>query len=128
MAEPNKDQRASLKDVINYQPEKYITDDELALVRATFKDNPKLLKVIRKIMVPTVSDPELPIENMGSDFFLQGREWAQIPAEEAKILMVARQDALQFILGALIKLQVIANEGELSPIQLAEKRKKDSSK
>lgn len=120
--------KATLKDVINYAPENYLSDDELALIRSTFNGNEKLFKVLRKVFIPTMADPELPIENLGNDVWFAGRVWSQIPAEEAKILAVARQETLEYIIGGLIKLKVIANQKEESEEEKEARRKKDSSK
>ena len=127
MAEPQ-NQRATLKDVIGYTPESYFTDDETALIKATFNQNPKLIKVLRKVFFPTLQDPDLPLESLNDDVFNAGRVWSQIPADEAKILAVARQDAMQFILGGLIKLKVMANQKDDDPVEAAFKRSKDSNR
>lgn len=123
-------QRASLKDVVSqyYQPEKYLTEGEMKLIKQTFRDNPVMMNIIRKILLPTVADPSLPLEELGNDAWMSGRIWSQIPAEEAKILAVARQDAIEFILGGLIKLKVLAHEPEENDAEAEERRKKDSSK
>lgn len=121
-------ERATLKDVINYEPEQYLSEDEMSLIRSTFKDNPRLIAVLRKLLWPTVTDAALPIEQMGNDGWNAGRDWAQIPADEAKILMCARQDAQQFIMGALIKLKVLANQTELTDVEKAYRQSKDSTK
>jgi len=121
-------QRATLNDIINYAPEQYLTDDELSLIRSTFRGNPKLTKVIRKVMIPTISDPELPIENLSHDAYFSGRIWSQMPADEAKIMAVARQDALEFIIGGLIKLNVLANEKVVTDEEKKNKAEKDSTK
>lgn len=122
-------QRATLKQVVGeyYKPEEYLSEDELSLIRSTFSDN-RLVKVVRKILLPTIADPELPLEELASDTWLAGRAWAQIPAEEAKIMAVARQDAIEFIMGGLIKLKVIANQKPETEAEKAYRRTKDSAK
>lgn len=120
--------KVTLKDVINYEPEKYLSDDEVTIIRNTFKGNPTLMRVLRKIMIPTMADPNLPIEELSSDFYFAAKDWSQIPADEAKILMVARQEALQFIIGGLIKLNVIANVNEESEEEKQKRQKADSAK
>lgn len=125
---PDKGQRARLEDVLNYKPEHYFSDGELALIRNTFSGNPGLMKVLRKVLIPTIHDPELPIEQFGDDLFLVGRNYDQIPDGEIKSIVLARQDAIKFIAGALVKLQVIANTKELTPEQRAVIEKKNSSK
>lgn len=126
--EPTKDSRTTLKDVINYQPDQYMSKEELDIIKNTFKYNPQLINILRKIMIPTIMDPSLPIESMGNDAFNAGRDWAAIPADEAKILAVARQDALQFVIGGLIKLKVLSNLEEDTPEQQAERAAKDSAR
>jgi hypothetical protein len=119
---------ATLSDIINYEPDTYLTPEDLDLIRSTFKDNKRLLRLLRKVMVPSVGNPELPVEEMGNDAWLAMRDWAQVPADEAKILMVARQEALKFIFGGFIKLKMIANSTDESPFAKDVRRKMDSSK
>jgi hypothetical protein len=119
---------ATLSDIINYEPDTYLTVEDLDIIRSTFKGNKRLMRVLRKIMVPSVGDPELPVEEMGNDAWLAMRDWAQVPADEAKILMVARQEALKFIFGGFIKLKMIANSTEESPMSKDVRRKMDSTK
>lgn len=121
-------EKTTLSDIINYDPDTYLSLDELALIRSTFKDNPRLIKVLRKLMVPSVGNPELPVEEMGNDAWIAMRDWSQIPADEAKILMVARQEALKFIFGGMIKLKMIANSSDESPMSAQLRRKQDSTK
>lgn len=121
-------ERVRLADVIGYDPQKYLQDDEVALIQQYFKGDSHLIKILRKIFIPTLNDEQLPIEQMGQDAWMT-RNWDQIPADEAKILMVARQDALKFIIGGLINLKVIANGGSVdTPMEAALKRSKDSTK
>jgi hypothetical protein len=128
MAEaPGGGQRASLRDVINYDPQQYLTDEEMSLIRSTFQNNYKLISIIRKVMIPTIADPSLPIEEVNSDPFLN-RDWSAMPMEEAKALIVARQDAIKFVIGGLIKLQVLAAGQVETPMEMALRRSKDSSK
>lgn len=119
---------ASLRDVLNYNPEQYLSDDELALIRSTFKDNPRLIAVVRKVMLPTISDPELPIEEIANDSLLAGVDWQSMPAEHVKAVLQGRQEAIKFIAGGLIKLKMFANSGEESPYSAELRRKKDSTK
>lgn len=126
MADSN--QRATLKDVLNYDPEQYLSEEEVALIRSHFNDNPKLIAVIRKLFLPTVSDPSLPLEEFASDAYLAHVEWASMPQDEIKPLMVGRTDAIKFVVGGLIKLKVIASSKEENPYQKELRRKQDSLK
>jgi hypothetical protein len=114
--------------ILNYEPESFFSEDELALVRSTFKDNPRLLQVLRKYLLPSVGIAELPLEELQNDIWLQGREWASIPADEAKILMVARQEAIKFIQNGIVRIKLAANTPEKSAEELAQQRKQDSTR
>lgn len=121
-------QPASLRDVTGYTAEKYLTDEETVLIRSAFKYNPQLLQIIRKIMLPTMSDPNLPIEEVGRDAWLVGKKWDEIPADEAKALIVARQDTIKFVLGGLVALKTIAMQEEETPEQVKLREAKNSTK
>ena len=126
MAEQQKPAR--LQDVLNYEADSYFTPDEIALIQSTFADK-KIINVLRKALLPSIGDLSLPLEQaLGSDFWLSGYQWQQIPADEAKILAVARQDTIKFIVGGLVKLRVIANVKEEDEVQAAYRRSKDSAK
>lgn len=121
-------QRSTLQELLNYVPEDYLTKDELALIKNTFKDSPQLFKVLRKVFIPTVSDPDLPIEQFGLDAWLVDKAWDSIPDHEIKPIVLARQDALKFIMGGLIKLKILASGEEEAPELRKERLKKDSNK
>ena len=121
-------EKATLKDIINYEPEDYLSKDEIDLIQRTFKGNPLLIKVLRKIFMPTAFDPELPIEQMGQDSWMVDKDWSAMPMEEAKALIVARNDTIKFILGGLVKLNVIAHSTEETPAEALERAAKDSAK
>lgn len=127
MADPtDPKQRATLKDVLNYNPEQYLTDEDIAWVKQTF-GNPKAINRLRKLMLPTISDPELPVEQMADDAFLSGFDWMSMPAEHAKVIFAARADAIKFIIGGIIKIKIIASATEESPMEAALRRSKDST-
>lgn len=123
MSEP-----AKLKDVLSYTPDSYFSKDEIAFIRNTFKDNPTLLGIIRKVMLPTVADPNLPMEEFAHDAYLAGKSWSQIPVAERTTMMVARQEAIEFVLGGLIKLKNIANIREETPQEAVLRKEKDSTR
>lgn len=122
------DEKATLKDVLNYEPEQYITKDELALIKATFGGNEKLLQILRKVLIPTITDGGLPIEDFAKDSFIVDKDWSMIPIAEVKSLIVARQDAIKFIFGGLIKLKVMANNKSETEAEEIARRTKDSTK
>ena len=119
---------ARLEDVLPYSPESYLSPDEITLIRNTFRGNEKLIKVLRKLFLPSAFDPELPIEEIGGDVWMANFDFTQMPSTEVKPLVLGRQDAIKFVLGGLIKLKVIANQEEETEIEKAYRRSKDSTK
>lgn len=120
--------KSRLQDLLPYKPDTYLSDDEYSLVRSTFKGNDKLIKVLRKLLLPTAFDPELPIEEMSGDAWMVDRDFASISVEEVKTIVASRQEAIKFVLGGLIKLKVIANTESETPMEAAFRRQKDSAK
>jgi len=121
-------EQAKLQDMLSYTPEQYYTDEEMKLIRKTFKDNPELLKVLRKTFIPTITDPELPLEEMAKDAMLAGKNWSQVPEMEKGKLVTARQDAIQFVAGGLIFLKNVANLKEETEEERQRKAKQNSNK
>lgn len=122
------EQKLKLKDVLNYAPEDYLTDIEKSWIRTTFAGSQVGVNILRKLLLPSAFDPALPIEQMGGDLWMVDYNFAQIPYEEAKSIMLARQDAVKFVVGGLIKLKVIANQKEETPQEKNARRAQDSSK
>jgi hypothetical protein len=116
-----------LGDVLNYDPEQELSAEELSLIQHTFKGNNQLIAVLRKVFLPTLSDPSLPIEKFGSDPFLR-QDWAAMPHEHVKAIVLARQDAVKFIIGGLIQLKMIANQEVETEMERALRLSKDSTK
>lgn len=121
-------QPANLKDVLPYDPETYLSKDEVDLIRNTFQGNEKLIKVLRKLFLPTAFDPELPIEEIGGDVWMANFDFTQMQSSEIKPLVLGRQDAIKFVIGGLIKLKVIANQTQETEMEAAYRRSKDSTK
>lgn len=131
MSEANKapggGERVRLDEVLNYKPEEAISEVEMSLIQNTFRGNAALIKVLRKVLIPTISDPSLPIESVNDDPFLN-RDWAAMPEQEVKAIVLARQDAIKFVIGGLIKLQIIANQPVETDKEREARLKKDSSR
>ena len=102
-----------------------ITQEEIQLIKATFKDNEPLMVAIRKLMYPVI-DPNAPI---GEQVDL----WMNVDidgmsAEQALINMKARNLFIGHVEGGLNKLKMLANMDEKTPEELKESAKKNSSK
>lgn len=123
-------EKTELGDVLSYTPETYFTDDEVALVRSVFNGpgGARLLKVIRKAMIPTISDPDLPTEEFAKDMFMARVDFTQMQADESKATAMGMQLATKTIIGGLIYLKQIANIKEESSTEKANRLAKDSTK
>lgn len=123
-------EKAQLDEVISYTPETYFKEDEIELIRAHFNgpSGAKLLKVVRKAMLPTISDPDLPVEEMGKDMFMSAVDFRQMQVEEAKAVAMGLQLSAKIIAGALIQLKSLANIKPEDDKSLEARREKDSTK
>lgn len=127
MAEPQR--AARLEDVLPYTPETYLSDSDLAWIQNTFRgaDN-KGVKVLRKLFLPSAFDPELPIEEIQHDAWMADTDFRAMQNDEVKPVVLARQDAIKFVLGGLIKIKVLANQKEETAVEAAYRKAKDSDK
>ena len=121
------EKKVSLSDVLNYDTDNYFSPEELSLIYSTFSD-PKVMKILRKAMLPSVGDLELPLEEISKDAWLVGRDYSMIPDAEVKSIVLARQEAIKFIMGGLIQLKVIASTKTETKTEKALREQKDSSK
>jgi len=101
------------------------TEDELRLVQETFKNNEKLLKVMRKVFLPEL-DPDAPL---GQVIDL----WVSIPLKEmnpqdAMVNMLARNQLIMHVEQQLMQLQSLANREQLTEEQRQLKEKKDKGR
>ncbi len=119
---------ARLQDVLNYTHEPYLSESEVSYIRSIFagKKGNEIVSILRKIFLPTALDTNLPIEEMSSDIWMVDKDFSQVPSNEVKPLVLARQDAIKMVFGGLIKLKVIANSKEESEEQRKLRIKKDS--
>lgn len=121
-------QKARLEDILNYDVETYLRPEEMTLIKNTFRDNPLLLRVLRKVLLPSIGDLDLPPEEIGKDLWLTGVNWEQVTEQEAKPIALGKQLAIKYVMGALINLKMIANDKTETPQQKAMRETKDSSK
>ena len=101
------------------------TDDELNLIKTTFGDNERLLKLIRKVFLPEF-DPNAPLGQM-IDI------WMTIPIkelspEQAYQLIAARNELVSHVDQQLIQLSVLANTEAKTVEELKAERKTNSTK
>lgn len=102
----------------------YYIQEELDLIKATLKNNDKLLLLLRKAFVPKV-DPESP---GGLIDVYSPIPFEQLSPEECKIAGMARESLIKHINLQINALWSLANTEPKTPEQAAEARKKDSTK
>lgn len=101
------------------------SDEEIELMKVTYGGDDGLLKLLRKVFLPEL-DPTLPLgQNM--DLWMT-MDINALPAEEAKIQMVARNTLIGHIESQLIQLKVLANQSRQTKEQIAEAKEQDSAK
>lgn len=120
--------KASLKDILPYEPDSYLDKGEIEWITSTFRGNNKAITILRKLFLPSAFDPELPIEEISGDVWMANFDFTQMQSDQVKPLVLGRQDAIKFVIGGLIKLKVIANQTEESPMEKAYRQSKDSNK
>lgn len=123
-------EQASLKDIVGYTPDSYFSEEEVSLIQQVFGGvtGKKMLKIVRKVLIPTLLDPELPVEEVAGDPWMALTKFDQMPVEQVKAVVMGRQEAMKYALGALVKLTQIANSKPLSPAEKASARAKNSAK
>lgn len=102
-----------------------ITDEELAILKATFAEKEDVLKLMRKIFLPEV-DMNAPI---GSQIDL----WMTIPIEdktpeEAIMNLKARNQLISHVEMCLSQINILAGKKDESAEQTKNRLAKDSSK
>lgn len=110
-----------------YKAPERITEEEKELVRNAFKDE-RVLDILKKIFMPSYADESNPFEFSGADAFLMGRDWSTIPVDEAKALIVARQDTINWLAGGLTLIKNWLHERPETAQQIAERERKNSTK
>ena len=103
-----------------------VSKEEKQMLAQHFKGNDGLLKLLRKIFV-TPFNLDAPI-GQAIDSLTSGVNYADLPADEAKIRIVARQESLGVLDRGLLQIQFLANEVEKTPDDLESETNKNSSK
>lgn len=101
------------------------SESELATIKSLFGGDDSKLILLRKIFLPEL-DLNAPIAQM-VDLWM-GKNYQEMPADEAKINIIARRDLIMHIESALQMLQLLANTKEETVEQLGARMAKNSSK
>ena len=102
-----------------------ITEQEIDLIKKTFKGNEKILKVLRKIFLPEINADAPLGENI--DLWLS-LPVEQLPAENAVVQILARNQLIKHIEMQLMQLELLANTEAKSLDEIRQNIKKDSAK
>jgi hypothetical protein len=102
-----------------------ITDDEIRLIKATFKDNEPLLKLMRKMFLPEL-DPTAPLGQM-LDLWMTVSIKDMSP-EEAYVNLLARNTLISHLDQVLLQMSLISKMEEQSPAEVVAKLKANSTK
>lgn len=103
-----------------------ISKEERQLLSQHFKGNDGLLKLLRKIFV-TPYDLDAPI-GRATDPRTSGVRFADLPADEAKIRALAREEVIQVMERGLVQIQFLANQTDKTPDELEAESRKNSAK
>lgn len=101
------------------------TEQELSLIRNTYKDNTELLKLLRKVFLPEF-DPQAPI-GQNVDLWMTLDLTGKTPEEAFQHILV-RNALIGHVEFQLQQLQFLANQAEETPEEALAKLKKNSTK
>jgi len=101
------------------------TDEELSLIKSTFKDNERLLKLLRKCFLPEY-DVNAPIGQV-VDLWMT-LDLAGLTEQEREIRIFARNGLIQHIEHQLQELNILSEMKDETPTEKEERLKKDSVK
>ena len=101
------------------------SEDELTLIKTTFRGNEKLLKLMRKVFLPEYN-PYAPL-GQNVDLWMT-LDLGQLTPQEQSVRIFARNGIITHIEQQLIQLNILAEMKDETPEQTAERQKKDSTK
>ena len=101
------------------------TDEELTIIKSTFKGNEKLLKLLRKVFLPEY-DPYAPIGQV-VDLWMT-LDLANLSEQEREVRIFARNGLISHVEQQLLQLNVLAEMKFETPKEEAERKEKDSTK
>lgn len=102
-----------------------ITPEEQQLIRAVFKDNENLLRLMRKMFLPEL-DPTAPLGQM-IDLWMTVKI-AEMTPEMAYVNLLARNTLISHLDQTLMQLSIISKMEPITPEEAVAKVKADSAK
>lgn len=103
------------------------TDEELSLLKNTFKDNEKLLKLLRKVFLPEY-DPEAPLGQTVDRLWMGLDMLAQMSPHDRELAILVHLKLNNHVERQLIQLDALAKQEAESEEAKAKRIKKDSAK
>lgn len=101
------------------------TQEELDLIKTTFKGNERLLKLLRKVFLPEI-DPDAPLGQVIDLWMTVPIQ--QLTPEQAMVNILARNQLIMHIEQQLMQLQILAEGKSETEEEKQERIKKDSAK
>lgn len=101
------------------------TDSELSIIKATFKGNDDLLRLMRKVFLPEI-DPSAPLGQM-IDLWMTVKIDDMLP-EQAIINIKARNQLIQHVDQMLLSLKMLAETYQETPEEAVTRLKDNSNK
>jgi len=102
-----------------------MTEEELALIKATFGGNERLLKLLRKVFLPEY-DPTAPF-GQTIDLWLAMTDLKQLPPDAAYEHMLARNMVIGHVEAQIEQLRFFAQMSTPTKEEVAKKEKLDSA-
>ena len=108
------------------KPRGRFSAEEVSIIKGTFKNNPTLLRLLRKVFLPEQVDESLPIGQVAG--LWMDVNFREMDANDIKALAIARQEIVKMTEFYLLQLQVIADGADVTTEELAAVRAKNSAK
>jgi len=112
---------------LNYVPPLLFSKEDVAQLRATYggQEN-KNMDLLRRVLLPSLLDPNVPVEYGANDMWMD-RDFAGIPNEEIKSIVLARQEVIKWVAGSLVRIRQMANQPEEESVEERAARQKANS-
>lgn len=101
------------------------TAEEIDILRGAFKNNDRLLKLLRKVFLPEL-DPNAPLGQMVDLWLVMNP--AELTPDVAYINIKARNQLIAHVEQQLMQIEFLANMADEDPVAKAERKAKDTTK
>ena len=101
------------------------TKEEMAELKRAFGGNEFLLKLLRKIFIPSFRE-DVPL-GQEADMWMD-MDFKQVQMDELKTLVVARQELMKYLIARIVQIKGLANWKEESQEEREQRMRKDSGR